>query len=126
MKFYLLELIVTTTNKVVCEPLGVYSTIKKAKENLKKVREHYPKAASESNMLNIIDFELDCEPAILQFSEDDKYDYAADSLLSLLNEGVLEQMIEPDGSFSYVLTKKYKNGLEKLMSDIASDKRNYE
>lgn len=114
MTLYLLEILVTGKNNVVCEPLGIYTSYKKAEMYLDLVEKHIP--LSKSSLLNIIPFDPDEEPAIIKIQNSSKKD-SKQMLLNLYKDDAFEQMVEPDGSFSYMLNEKYKNVLEKAIFD---------
>lgn len=114
MTLYLLEIIVTTKDKVVCEPLGIYTSYKKAERYLDLVEKAIPKR--KSSMLNIIPFDPDEEPSIIKLKRSSRRDIQ-DKLLTLYKSDAFEQMVEPDGTFSYVLVDKYKKVLEKVIFD---------
>lgn len=122
MTLYLLEVLVTGKDKVVCEPLGIYTTYKKAEKYLDMIEKTLPR--SGGSMLNIIPFDPDEEPAILKIKKSNRRN-AKENLLNLYKNDAFEQMVEPDGSFSYMLNEKYKKILEKVIfdsSDVDKDK----
>ena len=121
MTLYLLEILVTGKDKVVCEPLGIYTSYKKAEKYLDMIERTLPK--SSSSLLNIIPFDPDEEPSILKLRRSARQRIAAD-LLSLYQDEVFEQMVETDGSFSYVLSTKYKKILEKAIFDSSDVDKN--
>ena len=50
--------------------------------------------------------------------------YIGEELFGMFQQGMLEQMVEPDGSFTYVVTDKFKGSLEKAITrfhDSADD-----
>lgn len=113
MKLYLLELIISTADRIVCEPLGIYDSNKLAKENLKKLEKVRP--SSDSFEYNIVSFTLNNSPSILK-AKDMAMEFFGDELLNMYQSGMIDQMIEPDGSFSYVITGQFKTALEKAMA----------
>ena len=121
MTLYLLEILVTGKDKVVCEPLGIYTSYKKAEKYLDMIERTLPK--SSSSLLNIIPFDPDEEPSILKLRKSARQRIAAD-LLSLYQDEAFEQMVETDGSFSYVLGGKYKKILEKAIFDSSDVDKN--
>ena len=113
MTVYLLEMLITVPDRVVSEPLGVYDTMKKAKMQMKKVEKIRPEAESVS--FNIVKFEMNEKPSILKMKEV-AMQYIGEELFMMFHQGMLEQMVEPDGSFSYVVTDKFKGALEKAIT----------
>ena len=114
MLFRSLEILVTSKDRVVCEPLGIYTTYKKAEQYLDLVEKSLP--SKTSTMLNIIPFDPDEEPAVLKLKKTNRKN-TEESLLNLYKDEAFEQMVEPDGSFSYMLKEKYKAFLEKAIFD---------
>ena len=75
-------------------------------------------------MLNIIPFDPDEEPVYPQIKKSNRRNIQ-ENLLNLYKNDAFEQMVEPDGSFSYMLNEKYKKILEKVIfdsSDVDKDK----
>ena len=121
MTVYILEMMITATDRVVTEPLGVYDTMRKAKINLNKVQKIRPE--TESVSFNIVKFEMNEKPSILKMKEV-AMQYIGEELFMMFHQGMLEQMVEPDGSFSYVVTDKFKAPLEAAITrfhDSADD-----
>lgn len=114
MTLYLLEILVTGKDKVVCEPLGIYTSYKQAEKYLDLVEDMMPEKSK--SLLNIIPFDPDEEPAIIKLKKSNKKSIK-ESLLNLYKDEAFEQMVEPDGSFSYMLNKKHKTVLEKAIFD---------
>jgi len=109
MTVYLLEMLITTTDRIVSEPLGVYDTMKKAKSHMQKVEKLRPE--TETISFNILRFDMNDKPSILKM-KDVALQFIGEELFGMFQQGMLEQMVEPDGSFSYVVTDKFKAPLE--------------
>ena len=109
MTVYLLEMLITSQDRIVSEPLGVYNTMRKAKSNLEKIEKIRPE--TENISFNIMKFEMNDKPSILKMKEI-AMKYCGEELFNMFQQGMLEQMIEPDGTFSYVVTGKFKSALE--------------
>ena len=121
MTVYLLEMLITTSERIVSEPLGVYDTMKKAKMQMKKVEKIRPE--SENVSFSILKFEMNDKPSILKMKEI-AMQFIGEELFGMFQQGMLEQMVEPDGSFSYVVTDKFKAPLEAAITrfhDSADD-----
>ena len=58
-----------------------------------------------------MEFEMNDKPSILKMKEV-AMKYCGEELFMMFQQGMLEQMVEPDGSFSYVVTGKFKSALE--------------
>ena len=109
MTVYLLEMLITTPDRIVSEPLGVYDTMKKAKSHMQKVEKLRPE--TETISFNILRFDMNDKPSILKM-KDVALQFIGEELFGMFQQGMLEQMVEPDGSFSYVVTDKFKAPLE--------------
>jgi len=116
---YILEMLITSTDRIVSEPLGIYSSMRKAKANLNKILKLRPETDAVS--FNILKFPLDDKPSILKMREL-AMDFYGEQLLSMYHDGMFEQMVEQDGTFSYSLTNKFKKILEKAISRFHEDK----
>ena len=60
MTVYLLEMLISTSDRIVSEPLGVYDTLRKAKSHLSKIEKIRPE--TESISFNILRFEMNDKP----------------------------------------------------------------
>ncbi len=116
MNLYLLEMIISTKNTTVCEPLGVYKDIKLCERYSKEIQEKY-KDTNKDVVINILQMNLNGVPSLLVDDYFLKVDNKQDKkLYELYKDDVFEQMVESDGSFSYQIKEKYKNKLEKQIS----------
>ena len=116
MNLYLLEMIITCKNTTVCEPLGIYNDIKLCERYSKEIQKKFNRK-NEDIVVNILPMMLNGIPPLLVddvFIEVDNTQ--GKKLYELYKDDVFEQMVEPDGSFSYQVKEKYKNKLEKLIS----------
>ena len=121
MTVYLLEMLITTPDRIVSEPLGVYDTMRKAKSQMQKIQKVRPE--SENLSFSILKFEMNDKPSILKMKEI-AMQYIGEELFGMFQQGMLEQMVEADGSFSYVVTDKFKGSLEQAITrfhDSADD-----
>lgn len=110
---YLLEMLITTPDRIVSEPLGIYDSMKKAKIHMKQVTNIRPE--SENLSFNILRFEMNDKPSILKMKKV-AMDYIGEELFGMFQQGMIEQMIEADGSFSYFITDKFKSALESAIT----------
>ena len=67
MKVYLLEMLITTTDRIVSEPLGIYDTMRKAKSYMSKVEKLRPE--TESISFSILTFEMNDKPSIMKMKD---------------------------------------------------------
>lgn len=112
---YLLEMIVENDDAIICEPLGIYSNFDIAHKYLEKIHAMISLESGKEVVLNVLKFNLDDMPHIME-SKNSLKNIMAEQLYSLYTSNVFEQMIDTDGSFSYQLTNKYKELLEKVIS----------
>lgn len=117
---YLLEMIIDNEDTVVCEPIGIYSSFDLANKYLDKVHGLLAVASNKTVVLNVLKFDLDDKPQVLE-NKTVLNDVIAEQLYSLYSSNILEQMIDTDGTFSYQLTKKYKKLLEKVIDKQQDD-----
>lgn len=110
---YILEMVIESFEGIVNEPLGVYSSEEEAEKWLNESRKTF---TSENIIFNIIPMKLDEKPPLLTLSKEFKQDKVGYQLLELYKGGIFNNMIEPDGSFSYQLKDKYKKYLEEMIS----------
>jgi len=107
--FYILEMLITNNSQIVSEVLGVYDSIEKAEKFAEKMRNLRPESHDVS--FNVLPFALNDSPSLLKIKEIAK-DFYGEELLRMYQHGILDQMINTDGSFSYVVTDNFKNVLE--------------
>lgn len=89
------------------EPLGVFSSEKKAIKYAKELQDLTPKNGAEV-VYDVFDFGLDDEPFMLAFMKKQKEisdDLAQEMIIDLMKEGMVDQLIGEDGRFYYTLTK---------------------
>lgn len=112
---WILELVIRTEDGAyINEPIGVYSSETIANRYLDMVMS---KIFNKSNIeCSLIPVFLDEAPPMLEIIEESTAGITNKAIYELYNIGAFEQMVEPDGTFSYVLTKDFKNNLEKAIS----------
>lgn len=110
---YILEIVINTQHSgYVNEPIGVYSSKEEAELHMRNTVDGFGTNV-ECNILPVF---LDEPPPILEFVKEAKQDSVDEVLYSLYEAGAFEQMVEPDGSFSYNLNKEFQSNLEKTIS----------
>ena len=107
--FYILEMLITTNSQIVSAVLGTYDSAEKAEDFAEKMRHLRPESQDVS--FNVLPFVLNDNPSLLKIKEIAK-DFYGEELLRMYKHGILDQMVNPDGSFSYVVTDSFKNALE--------------
>ena len=112
---FLLELTIATPSQVIVEPLGIYSSIDKAEEYAKLVRKRFPTVKGSQVSIDVIPYHLDQKPPILDIKVEPT-PAIRENLVYLYENGVLDQVVEEDGTFSYILTPKFKQVLEKSIA----------
>ncbi len=86
------------------EPLGVFSSLKKAKKYVKELESFIDKYEESNFLYDIIDYDLDSEPPLLEWFKSDKqerYSNAEKDLLTLVDKGLVDQLVGEDGNFYY-------------------------
>lgn len=89
------------------EPLGVFTSEKKAMRYVEEMYEATPKSDDVEIAYDIFDFDLDVKPFMLSFLEKQKEvqkDLVQDMIIDLMKEGMVDQLIGEDGHFYYTLT----------------------
>jgi hypothetical protein len=88
------------------EPLGVYSTINKALKYVQQLEE--TTKDNENCIYEIFEYQMDSKPIALDWLK--AYQEKAQTsinnmIISLMNQGLIDQLIGEDGEFYYRLTK---------------------
>ena len=110
---WFLELLIKTHGDgFVSEPIGAFSTEKEAYKYLKKANDKF----GPDTECSLIPIFLDESPPILEYANQTKEEVTGEVLYSLYKNGVLEQMVEEDGTFSYYLGADFQSSLEKTIS----------
>ena len=110
---FILEMMIQTLDGIINEPIGVFSTEEEAQNWLEVSQDTFK---TDTVVFNVIPVQMDRKPPILEISENATDKGIAYQLIELYNKDVFEQMVEPDGSFSYQLKDKYKKSMETAMS----------
>lgn len=114
MKFlYILEMMIQTIDGVMNEPIGVFTEEEEAEKWLKECKDSF---SSRTTAFSVIPLGLDAKPPLLEMTKEITDKNTGHQLAELYKEGVFEQMVEPDGSFSYQIKDKYKSCMEKAMT----------
>tara|TARA_R110000765_G_scaffold333227_1_gene423803 strand:+ start:53 stop:400 length:348 start_codon:yes stop_codon:yes gene_type:complete len=108
VKIYVLEVIMGSPDSLCIETIGVYSTKKNALRALSKLP-----AETIEVVYNVEAFEVDEEPR-------DIFEDSYDEVKSLMDKGVIDQLVGEDGRFYYVLTdmgKEMAKAMKKKKED---------
>lgn len=114
MKIYLLEIIIIKSGIVSVETIGVYSsksTAEKFKRKIEKANPALFKSVNRTDVceLTISPLMLDDEPVL--FSEPIDLE---EITYSLMNKGLVDQLIGEDGNFYYILTDLGKQSVKRM------------
>ena len=113
MKFvYILEMMIQTIDGVLNEPIGVFTDEKDADKWLKECKKCF---SNKTTAFSVLPIEMDIKPPLLEMTSEISEKNIGHQLAELYNQDIFEQMIEPDGSFSYQIKDKYKSSMEKAM-----------
>lgn len=109
---FILEMVVQTAGGMINEPIGIYEKEEEAQEYLEEALRIF---ATPSVVFNILQVPVNIRPPILDVQK--KSNVTADiaiaaDLYTLYSDGIIEQMVDEDGSFSYQLSRKYQGTLE--------------
>jgi len=114
MKFvYILEMVIQTVDGIVNEPIGVFSEEEDAEKWMIECQENFK---SSTVMFNILPYQMDVKPPLLEMTEGVMDKTVAYQLAELYDKDVFEQMVESDGTFSYQLKSKYQNCMENYIA----------
>ena len=124
---YVIILIEKFKDSYSVEPVGVYTDLEVALDYTDQLEEMVtPSKGSKKPyaMFDILEFEFDRKPILLEFMEKDKNrleNGVEKMLIKLMKKGLVDQLIGEDGHFYYVLTDSGKKIIKALPPHI----RNY-
>lgn len=107
--FYVIIMISNQSDTISVEPIGVYSSLKNAMKyinELKNINPYY--------VYDILEYEVDKEPLILNFLKKEKESYEKmleEDIINLMKQGLIDQLVGEDGHFYYSITKEGKKFL---------------
>ena len=113
---FVLEMVIQTAGGMVNEPIGIYDTEEQANGWL----EEASKVFNSTVVFNVLPVPCNVKPPILDIEKNAK-DSTSDlmigmELYELYEGGIIQQMVEEDGSFSYQLSNRHQATLEKFIS----------
>jgi hypothetical protein len=113
---FVLEMVIQTAGGMVNEPIGIYDTEEQASEWL----EEASKVFNSTVVLNVLPVACNVKPPILDIESKAK-NTTGDlmvglELYELYEAGIIQQMVDEDGCFSYQLSNKHQATLEKFIS----------
>ncbi len=114
MKIYLLEIIIIKSGIVSVETIGVYSSKSIAEKFKRKIEKANPNLFKSVNRTDVCELTvsplmLDDEPIL--FSEPIDLE---EITYSLMNKGLVDQLIGEDGNFYYILTDLGKQSVKRM------------
>ena len=124
---YVIILIEKFKDSYSVEPVGVYTDLEVALDYTDQLEEMVtPSKGSKIPyaMFDILEFEFDRKPILLEFMEKDKNrleNGVEKMLIKLMKKGLVDQLIGEDGHFYYVLTDSGK----KIIKGLPPHIRNY-
>lgn len=114
MKFvYILEMMIQTIDGVLNEPIGAFTEEEEADKWLEECKKCF---SNKTTAFSILPIEMDTKPPLLEITSEISEKNIGYQLTELYNQGIFEQMVELDGSFSYQIKNKYKSCMEKVIS----------
>lgn len=134
MKLYIILLIAVDDSVLSLEPVGVFSTVKKANSWIKKL-ESLTVLSDEYNIVyDIIEYDLDTEPPLMEWlkqRQEKNQQNIEESIADLMKKGMIDQLVGEDGHFYYTLTdlgkeeviaRNNKSGLNSFYKKYFKDK----
>ena len=112
---FLLEMVVQTATGMINEPIGAYEN----EEDCQKYLQEAQSVFNSSVVFNVIPMKINERPPILEIekSRQSPSDLMIGlELFELYDIGVIEQMVDENGDFSYQLSNKSQAALEKMIS----------
>ena len=123
MNVYVVVSIIADEEDFSVEPVGVYSDPNDAiewVEELEKVTMNEASSRVET-MYDVLEFELDKQPFILEWMKKKKQvmlDKIEKTMIELMKEGHVDQLIGEDGHFYYTLTESGKKIFKSIPKQI--------
>ena len=101
------------------EPVGVYSDLELALDHIEQLEDAI--ADSSDSIFDVIEFDIDETPILLAFLQREK-ELAEESLekaiISLMKDGLVDQLIGEDGKFYYSLTELGEREAQKIPKHV--------
>lgn len=107
MKTYIIVVISIDDKTMSIEPLGVFSSMKKALKHIKKLEELTIQNDEEEIMYDVVEYNLDEEPPFINWLKEQKEKNDKEiekAVVDLMKKGMIDQLIGEDGNFYYTLT----------------------
>lgn len=107
MKMYIIVVIAVDDKTMSIEPLGVFSSMKKALKHIKKLEELTIQNDEEEIMYDVVEYNLDEEPPFINWLKEQKEKNDKEiekAVVDLMKKGMIDQLIGEDGNFYYTLT----------------------
>ena len=113
---FVLEMVIQTAGGMVNEPIGIYDTMEEANEWLEEAKQVF----NSTVVFNVLPVPCNVKPPILDIEGKAK-NTTGDlmvglELYELYEAGIIQQMVDEDGCFSYQLSNKHQATLEKFIS----------
>ena len=108
------------------DPVGVYTNMEEAIKYAVELEDAFKDVSDV--MFDVLEFDLDEKPPLLEILKKQRQmleDNVESVLIRLMKKGVIDQLIDEDGNFCYVLTdegKKMKNFLPEKIRKMFRDK----
>ena len=129
MKIYTIIWIMKLDSLYSMEPIGNYTDMETALAHVSKLEELWSTLGHdkyEEAIFDIIDFELDETPYLLDYltkAGTALTDGVSDQLIKLMGEGLVDQLVGEDGNFYYRLTDSGKKNADKSLKNITKWKK---
>ena len=102
------------------EPVGAYTDLELALDHVTELEEAMPDD-TEDSIFDILEFDLDKRPIFLEFLQREKemvQEHLEKAIISLMKDGLVDQLIGEDGNFYYSLTDLGQEEAPKIPKSI--------
>lgn len=102
------------------EPIGAYTDLELALDHVTELEEAMPDE-TENSIFDILEFDLDTRPIFLEFLQIEKEMVQKNlekAIISLMKDGLVDQLIGEDGNFYYSLTDLGQEEATKIPKSI--------
>lgn len=131
MKIYVIIMIVQEDDLISMEPVGVFSSLKKATKYANQLHDLTIEDEYETDIVyDILEYDLDEKPSLINWLTQQKEKQTAEiekTVTELMKSGIIDQLIGEDGKFYYTLTDIGKEAAKDkgMLDNLEKFLRNY-
>ena len=115
-KLYILIMVIAKDEFFSIEPVGVYSSLKMAKKNMKECQKYISPSHEKTTAFEVVDMIMNKEASFIQWYRE-ATNILENETKSLMDKGYIDQLIGEDGEFYYTITEKGEK-LEKYIKSV--------